>query len=242
MKDRQNNVKAIATRSDMVFRENGQCVEEVLSKMESKSDLRDLFVAAGVKWNERTRFYELNGLTDITESEMIDIYAAYNGEVGTSFTAKFWKSSIRTNIPLRQYTEPPRLTDCFRYCENLIVANIDYIGILLDVANTFYECFRLEQVKGLFRVYERKLNSTFYRCYALRSLQLRELSENVDFQWSSLLSNESILYMVQNSRAKKDISITLHPEAFSRAVADQDIQQALQEKTFVSLVQAEVLK
>ena len=36
----------------------------------SSGTLRDLYISAGAKYNEATGYYELNGLTDITEDEM----------------------------------------------------------------------------------------------------------------------------------------------------------------------------
>lgn len=44
--------------------------------------------------------------------------------------------------------------------------------------------------------------------------------------------------MVQNSAATNPITITLHADAYSMAMADEDIQAALAEKTNVSLATA----
>lgn len=43
---------------------------KVLVPWRKDSSLRDMYVSAGAKYNEATGFYELNGLTDITEEEM----------------------------------------------------------------------------------------------------------------------------------------------------------------------------
>ena len=43
---------------------------KVLVPWRKDSSLRDLYISAGAKYNETTGYYELNGLTDITEEEM----------------------------------------------------------------------------------------------------------------------------------------------------------------------------
>lgn len=48
-------------------------IYDYASKM-SSGTLRDLYISAGAVYNEATGFYELNGLTDITEEEMRVIY------------------------------------------------------------------------------------------------------------------------------------------------------------------------
>ena len=62
------------TRAGLVTRPGGGDVEAALEALEGGRGLRPLFEAAGAKYNEATGFYELNGLTDITEAEMVEIY------------------------------------------------------------------------------------------------------------------------------------------------------------------------
>ena len=55
-----------------------EAVKDHLEALASKTDkigtLRDLYISAGAVYNEATGYYELNGLTDITEEEMRVIY------------------------------------------------------------------------------------------------------------------------------------------------------------------------
>lgn len=61
---------------------------------------RDLYEAAGAVYNEETGFYELNGLTDITESEMALIYNYTHDFFTRAYSkAALSKIAIRTNLP-----------------------------------------------------------------------------------------------------------------------------------------------
>ena len=53
-----------------------------------------------------------------------------------------------------------------------------------------------------------------------------------------MLSSESVQYMIENA-TDETITITLHPEAYERAIADAGVQTALSNKTNVSLAKAE---
>ena len=53
-----------------------------------------------------------------------------------------------------------------------------------------------------------------------------------------MLSAESVQYMIENA-TDKTITITLHPEAYERAIADAGVQTALANKTNVSLAKGE---
>ena len=70
---------------------------KVLVPWRKDSSLRDLYISAGAKYNETTGYYELNGLTDITEEQMRVIYK-YAGTPQTK--AAFAYSKARTNLPI----------------------------------------------------------------------------------------------------------------------------------------------
>jgi hypothetical protein len=72
----------------------------------------------------------------------------------------------------------------------------------------------------------------------LQNIKLFQLVKSIDFKDSSLLTNASILYMVANSAASSAITITLHADAYARAMADAEIQAALTAHPNVSLASA----
>ena len=79
----------------------------------------------------------------------------------------------------------------------------------------------------------------FLQCIALEEVKIKSLRVSLSFSDSPNLSKDSILYLIQNSAATSAITVTLHATAYEMAIADTDIQAALQQKTFVSLAQAE---
>ena len=52
------------------------------------------------------------------------------------------------------------------------------------------------------------------------------------------LSKHCVRYMIENA-TDATITITIHPEAYERAIADTGVQTALANKTNVSLAKAE---
>ena len=71
----------------------------------------------------------------------------------------------------------------------------------------------------------------------MQNAYLLGLGLSVSFQSSPLLTNDSILYMINNAQSKT-ITITLHKTAYARAMADESILAALEAHTNISLASA----
>lgn len=223
---------------------------KVLVPWRKDSSLRDLYVSAGAKYNEATGFYELNGLTDITEAEMRVIYK-YAGTPQTK--AAFAYSKARTNLPMPGMYNGTVYGAMFYGCPNLEVA---YLGnrqssqISYDVPlvytegnNCFYLCKKLKKIYG--KIYQRNhWDLTFGDCLALEEVRIAELYSSIQLSWSPNLSKESVQYMITNAKplsgaAVGSIAITLHPTAYARLKDDADIVAALEAKGgIVTLVSA----
>lgn len=80
--------------------------------------------------------------------------------------------------------------------------------------------------------------SIFYLCYSLRETKCKNLSTNLSFNSSPLLSKESLLYMIENEAATEAITITLHSYAYSRLAEDADVVAALANHPLISLASA----
>ena len=72
-------------------------VNNYFSKIGS-SAMRPIYEACGAVWNEETGYYELNGLTDITEEEMLTIYAVFSDYKIEDINWKYAYTKARTNI------------------------------------------------------------------------------------------------------------------------------------------------
>lgn len=217
--------------------------------------MRPLFEAAGAVYNESTGYYELyakeGGLTDLTESDMLNTFiysmALYN--TNNWELAMYNNKTIRTNIVAADRSaiggigpedNGYNLGGFCRDCSTIEVVRVVEQCYPKSFRQAFSRCSNLKTVIGVINLMKNSSQNAFNGCSKLTNIRIRRLSASISFSDSPLLSTESILYMIQNSEAKSAITITLHPEAFARAVSDADIQAALVQKELVSLVQAEV--
>ena len=223
---------------------------KVLVPWRKDSSLRDLYISAGAVYNEATGFYELNGLTDITEEEMRVIYK-YAGT--PQVKAAFAYSKARTNLPMPGMYNGTLYAAMFYGCPNLEVA---YLGnkqsspteydvplIYTEGNNCFYLCKKLKKIYG--KIYQRNdWELTFGDCLALEEVRIAELHSSIQLSWSPNLSKESVQYMIENANppsgaAVGRIAIKLHPTAYARLKDDADIVAALEAKGgIVTLVSA----
>ena len=78
----------------------------------------------------------------------------------------------------------------------------------------------------------------FSNCTSLKTIMIKRLKVSISFPNASMLTSKSILYMIQNEAATSAITITLHADAYARAMANADIVAALQAHPNVSLASA----
>lgn len=220
-----------------------------VSKMNSGT-LRDLYISAGAVYNEQTGYYELNGLTDITEEEMRVIYR-YAGT--PQVRGAFAYSKARTNLPLSGMYNGWLCDVMFYGCPNLEVVYLgnrkssptvfDIPFVYTEGNNCFYLCNKLKKIYG--RIYQRNTWSLMFgECFALEEVRVCDLYSSIKLSWSPNLSKESVQYMITNAKplsgaAVGSITITLHPTAYARLKDDADIVAALEAKGgIVTLVSA----
>lgn len=221
----------------------------------SSGTLRDLYISAGAKYNEATGFYELNGLTDITEEEMRKIYLLYITNSPKAEHLVSWLSypnNFRTNIP-------PRMT-YVTYIQNSIEENVGLEVLVLSVGALYIQGSvaiahgsfpKLRRVLGYW-VYSSNNPSSFNfnygqpfsNCPLLEEIRMKKINKSHSFAVSPNLSKESVQYMITNANppsgaAVGSITITLHPTAYARLKDDADIVAALEAKGgIVTLVSA----
>lgn len=210
---------------------------------------RQLYEAAGAVYNEGTGFYELNGLTDITEEQMAEIYNdTLNMFMYTWKRSMFQGCKFRTNLVNKDYNiaagegRTIDFSNAFAFNEKLEVFNYTpYLGNnmfirITKISYAFYGCKKLTEISQPLFINQGALTTeAFTGCVLLEKCLIRSLKTSLSFKDSPLLSKESILYIVSNSEATSPITITLHADAYAMAMADEDIQTALKEKTNVSL-------
>ena len=236
---------------------------KVLVPWRKDSSLRDLYISAGAKYNEATGYYELNGLTDITEEEMRVMYSRYLIDIGTNGRASGWlilDDGERTNLPCITRA------DIFDNLNNGIRGNkVELLRICAastdDYARTCYVSSsvavghflfpKLRKVIGVWQYnsdnpsdFNFSYGQPFYNCPLLEEIRMKKINKSHTFAVSPNLSKESVQYMIENANppsgaAAGSIAITLHPTAYARLKDDADIVAALEAKGgIITLVSA----
>ena len=216
----------------------------------SGDPMHNLYVEVGAVWNAKTGFWELNGLTDITNEQMLTIYIETNNFLmyTSNMEACYCFSKCRTNIPNIPYlSSVGRLKvdwiDFFRESRNLEVVVLKNYSNYFFKPTKFIEVFRgcanLRLIDAIFDFSTCAVTSKpiFMFCYKLESVKLYHINKNIALG-CKMLSIDSVRYMIENA-TDATITITLPTEAYERAIADAGVQTALANKTNVSLAKGE---
>jgi hypothetical protein len=204
----------------------------------STSALRALFIARGYYkqtntyycvYNENTGYYEMNGLTDLTESQMVDIYinTAVQINIGIAAASQFTNmsySNIRTSFPRTTRSGYDSTNDInrFRDCNKLEVykAYGNHGHFSHGVASMFYGCSELRVVDFLnLNPISNAANALncFNNCPKLVTAYIKGIKVSFSFEWSPLLSLASLQYLVTNrANGTTRITITVHPTVWSK--------------------------
>ena len=217
--------------------------------------LRDLYISAGAKYNEMTGFYELNGLTDITEEQMRVIYEkTWGWWIGLPNLNGFGDSSARTNIPCPDYKRLYYQSNCNLSSIFAVTGNLDNLEVLnfIPLRYSNESLIRLSiramnwmcqsdakplTIMGTFDVGNVPDNNSLNIGGNIKTINIKNLSKNIKFYNSKVLSKESVLYMINNSEATTAIAIGLQQAVYDVMKDDADIIAALAEKTNITLIQ-----
>ncbi len=237
---------------------NGKLPAEVLPDSAKELLFRDLWddtCGSYGKYNTETGSYELNGLTDITYEQALEIYnSGMFSPIGGSVETRQYcgNTGIRTNLPYRgTYNAFSGQLQNFRLmffnCTSIETIRLmrlsDYSeSQKAQVGNAdmmFYGCTKLRNVYTvLYFGQASNTSNAFYGCSALEEIRIGGLKAPLSFKDSPNLSKESIMYLIQNSEATEAITVTLHATAYEMAMVDLDIQAALRQKPNMSLASA----
>lgn len=214
----------------------------------------DLYEAAGAVFNEQSGYFELNGLVDISYKAMGDIYEApRTNQLPNGFTRLYQSSRIRTNIPITTNSNFGALQSngAVSTCNNsnmevfIVARKNDGTDGYANVTGMNYfaaSCSFLKRILGKIYTASSKnsqdFNSAFTACKSLEEIHLYRVGKDISsFGSSPRLRADCIAEMINNC-LNETITITLHPTAYARAIADSDVQAALQAHTNVSLASA----
>lgn len=209
--------------------------------------LRDLYISAGAVYNEATGFYELNGLTDITEEQMRVIW-----QEDLSGWYRKGRTNLTRNITYKGqdggYSDGQKMSTICNGNTNLEVFNLGSDFYASYNVAAFYGCTKLREVLPQYKIvpYTKSLGyNLFNNCPALQEVRFNMqyvTRGKVLFSESPLLSKESVLSIITTMGSvpkENPFTITLHPTAYARLKDDADIVAALEAKGgIVTLVSA----
>lgn len=227
-KEQGDNVAGTVNEIKTAQDELTTSINNLTTVLNTQQGNRALYVAAGAVYNEKTGFYELNGLTDITEEQMKVIYVqTHHVTRQTSFAASLANTnSIRTNYPLEVFGGYRHIDvhAMFARCVSLEVAalgiNVNKIVYPSSVHYLFQNCKKLKEVICIIRMdyanFSEKYEKMFYQCFALVSVRLRGVKYDISFSDSPLISLESLQFMITNAANTSPIIVTVHADVYAK--------------------------
>lgn len=203
-------------------------------------------------------YWYLNGLGDITNDQMRLVFIkSYNIKLSSmsssspdvSLTRQL--SNVVTNFPLIRKDNsdttyvfyilsrtfqggPARVAD---------VGGSSYnVGcrVFLTGHRNYYAfgCKTLSHILGYIILYNYDDYDTGLFSSALKTVKIERLATNMSLALTPLLTIKSLLYMIDNSAATNNITITLHADVYARAMASADVIAALEAHPLITLASA----
>lgn len=221
---------------------------KVLVPWRKDSSLRDLYISAGAVYNEQTGYYELNGLSDITEEQMRTIWQ----EDLSGWYLK-GRTNLTRNISARGnaggYNGGIDICNICYNNNNITIFNFGSSPFARYLDNAFSGCTKLETIDTRFPItpYGGIIGPNIFRnCPALKEVRFNMRyvgsSTNVNFPASPLISKDSVLSVIKTTKTEGSVKplvvVGLNESAYNRLKDDTDITAALTEKNgFVTLTQ-----
>ncbi len=177
-------------------------------------------------YNAETGYFELNGLTDITYNEAVHIYNAWSwGKSGHTFISivSFNHIHIRTCIPVRSLfgTDNRDLKALCLENGSMECVNIQIAARISSLYYSFFRCGKLRTIIGILKLNRNTmLGGAFDFCYALETVYINGLQQGISFAHSSKISLQSLMYMIDNSGATNNITITVHADVYAKLTGD----------------------
>ena len=186
-----------------------------------RTPLTPMLEAAGATFNDETGYYEVNGLTDITEGEAIKMLQHFTRSARTPYGQLYMSSDCRTFFPLPYTDAPYSWVGSHRECKNLVYANICKAKRLLlsDGTAMFWNCYKLKEIVQELVFFNNptfKANNMFSGCRVLETVKIGDLRVNLSIADTSVLSLESVTHLVNNASNTSAITITVHSDVYAK--------------------------
>lgn len=232
-KEQGDNVAGTVNEIKTAQDELTTSINNLTTVLNTQQGNRALYEAAGAVYNQNTGFYELNGLTDITEEQMREIYVQTNPTKRvTDLCSVFASSSIRTNLPFlnRGGFKPIDCYAAFINCSNLEVVALGVEdGVIFyptRIPYMFHNCIKLRTVIGVLDCgnTNQTNDKAFANCRAFENIKLNKLKYSISFGNSPLLSLESLQYLITNAANTSAITVTVHADVYAKIQDETNVE------------------
>ena len=177
----------------------------------------------------------------------------------TSMNSMFYNCRSLVSIPLLDTSKVTNMSSMFYYCHALVSIPALDTSKVTNMSSMFYNCYALVSIPALDTSKVTSMNSMFYNCYALvpipaldtsnvtnmssmfyycRSLthlELKNAKLAYQLDYSTLLSKDSLLYLINNETATSAVTIKLASYAYDRWATDADVVAALANHPNISI-------
>ena len=193
-------------------------------------DMWNSACGANGTYNATTGYYELNGITDLTYSQAIDIMNygpiiwRYEGNIAVGQNiSTVLSAKIRTLLcsldDTAYMSQAVKLFYSFMNLKSVEIIKLRYEDGAIrfpQMSVAFYGCFKLKKIVGAMDV---SAVTSFYNCFGyantLAEVRLQGIKANISFNDSPLLSYDSVKYMIDNAANTTAIVITVHATTLS---------------------------
>ena len=153
----------------------------------------------------------------------------------TNMAKMFGNCSSLTAIPLLDTSKVTSMESMFSNCHSLTAIPLLDTSKVTSMIYMLDNCYTLVAVPLLNKYKVTSADNMLRKCYSLRFANLNNVKLYLNLGDSSLLSKESLLYIINNEAATSAITIKLASYAYERLVTDSDIVAALTSHPNISL-------
>lgn len=197
---------------------------EAADHSEPPQSFIDLWNCACGNWgryNESTRLFELNGLTDITYNEAIAIWRH------TAFSSSYFPSYCRTNIPHRyvaDYGFAPRVWFSTMEVLNILPYNESDSNRKVPQTDIFnWYNVRVKRVIGVMKATDKMYTSgpLEWALPTLEEVRISNISKNFyNLANAPKINLDSWSFLVANSANTTDVTVTVHADVYAKLTGD----------------------
>lgn len=191
--------------------------------------------------------YYLNGLGDITEKQMLSIFSAPKYRSGgyniyQRMDNSPWADARTFFFRGNGTSVAENFNAAFMSNSNLEILFYDYIYPASNSNNMFLNCNKLKRIlpsdkSRYFFAYSGISESAFKITWGsgaplhpLEEIRIFKLRKDGYFGYCNKLSKNSVRYKINTSDATTPITITLHPDVYSKLINDTDVIADLENK------------